>query len=326
MSDFDAESNPLSALTDDLVDECQSESRIAVPAHASSSKQARAAASSTAAASLVQAPRFDKSSDAYWLDRAQRRAHQQPTTTSAADGSLAAASAGPRRVRKPRPKKGTRASAFMHFLFDTFDLRDRNRRAKQAANVEGHTEAANMAADSAAAPGPSPLFHVVDVAGGRGQLAFFLSAFHSIPVSVIDPAAMDGVRRYSDRYHLQRVQHRRARENHNSSGNSSTSAQTAGADDNNTAEHASPAGAPSLAAAPSLTPAATDPIVLPNGVVLPVPWLPELSHFRCMFPDSIALSQHKQFGQSNAMPSTRVSMRIAAIASLTRCRILLCLG
>lgn len=304
--DDDTDSNPLCALTDDLIHECQSESRIAMQSHSASRKAARqeaaaaaADSSATATASLIRAPRFDKSSDAYWLDRAQRRAHSQHASVGeAADGSSSAetaAVAAPRRVRKPRPKKGTRASAFMHWLFDTFDLKDRNRQAKQTTAAVG-SEATDAAASTDVSA--SPPFHVVDVAGGRGQLAFFLSAFHSIPVSVIDPATMEGVRRYSDRYHLQRVQHRRERENNDSSRSSSSAGQTIDQQASPAADSLVGASAgPSLAAASAFTLAATAPIVLSNGVVLPVPWLPELSHFRCLFPDSIALSQHKQFGQ-----------------------------
>ena len=329
----DAEAKPMDTLIDDMISECKSETRSDTHEQAANSRRARlAAAAAEAAASAATGARFDHFKGAYM---AQRRVHPQHATTPDSSTTAASAVAVPRRVRKPRPKKGTRASAFMHWLFDTFDLKDRNRRAKQQTvgnnSVDGSPSTAAAAATTAssestataatASASDSPVssalaaprsFHVVDVAGGRGQLAFFLSAFHSIPVSVIDPASMDGVRRYSERYHAQRVQYRRDREERNCSGGDG---QTSDKQSSAAAASASTAP-PALAAAPTLTPAASnEPVVLPNGVVLPVPWLPELSHFRCMFPDSIALSQHKQFGQRDtATPTPKQRLEHAATA------------
>jgi hypothetical protein len=91
-----------------------------------------------------------------------------------------------------------------------------------------------------------------------------------------------GIRRYSVRYHQQRVQ------------NSWQSRQAR--------ERGAQQELPALQLQLASSSASSEPVLLPSGIHLPVPWLPSLQHFQCMFPDSISLSLHKQYARPSPSP------------------------
>ena len=303
------EDDPLSWLADDFVEEGPSESRIiaaaATGSSSASSKPSLPHKSLDAPEYVRRAPPpLSKDSDEYWLARAQRRAHQQPPSQPSADGT-AASRVKDRRARAPRVKKGRRG-VFMRWMLDTFHLKEQLLAANVAVAVAAAAFSPNSvaagvssaavpvaspscsaaaASSSAPPPSPSPSFpHLVDVAGGRGQVAFMLCAFHGMRVSVIDPVDMSlGIRRYSERYHQQRVQ------------NSWQSRQAR--------ERGAQQDLPALQLQLASSAASSEPVLLPNGVRLPVPWLPSLQHFQCMFPDSISLSLHKQYARPSPSPA-----------------------
>jgi hypothetical protein len=112
-----------------------------------------------------------------------------------------------------------------------------------------------------------------------------LCAFHGMRVSVIDPVDMGlGIRRYSERYHQQRVQ------------NSWQSRQAR--------ERGAQQELPALQLQLASSSASSEPVLLSSGIRFPVPWLPSLQHFQCMFPDSISLSLHKQYARPSPSPAT----------------------
>lgn len=139
-------------------------------------------------------------------------------------------------------------------------------------------------------------FHVVDVAGGRGQLAFYLSSFYSIPVSVVDPVSMN-LRRYELLYEKkQEAALRRKREGASSSSSGAeaealpqVAAALAGVNVCSLCERPT-----SLLSSPSSSPLPSDSPPLPSR---PVSWLPHLRHYPCLFPSSIGLSLSKKYGE-----------------------------
>lgn len=281
-----ADVDPLLSMSDDLLLECPSESRISVSTHTTAGRKA-------APPAYVRPPQHSKSDDAYWLARADRKAHR-----TGADGRPLVRD----RKRNPRLKKGRRGGVFMSWLLDTFKLKEKQQAADQTTAAAG---AAAAAAESSLVPAasapiptdvtgaaifpPLPAFHVVDVAGGRGQIAFYLAAFHSIHVSVVDPAHMQ-VQRYADRYHEQRVAKRRARVRHMQQ---LKEGDAAAHDESELQLQAAFAAAASL---PAQSVDTSAPLTDASGVRMPVSWLPQLRHFKTIMPDSIALSLHKQYG------------------------------
>lgn len=263
---------------DDLIEECPSESRISNSSHAAADREAP---------SDVRPPQHGKSDDANLLARGDRKARR-----TGPDGQ-------PRvrdRKRTPRLKKGRRGGVFMSWLLDTFKLKEQLQAANQAAGVAAETSLVSgisvpIPTDASGAfifP-PLPSFHVVDVAGGRGQIAFYLAAFHAIHVSVVDPAHMQ-VQRYADRYHERRVVMRRARVRH------MQQLADGVVDPQDESElHAAFAAAASL---PAKSVDTSAPLMDASGVRMPVSWLPQLRHIKSIMPDSIALSLHKQYGQT----------------------------
>jgi hypothetical protein len=194
----------------------------------------------------------------------------------------------------------------MSWLLDTFKLKEKLAAANQAAGAAAESSLGSAIsvpiptdASGASIFPPLPSFHVVDVAGGRGQIAFYLAAFHAIHVSVVDPAHMQ-VQRYADRYHEQRVVMRRARVRHMQ--------QLADGlvDPQDESElHAAFAAAASL---PAKSVDTSAPLMDASGVRMPVSWLPQLRHIKSIMPDSIALSLHKQYGQTSSTAHTGRSM------------------
>jgi hypothetical protein len=134
---------------------------------------------------------------------------------------------------------------------------------------------------------------VVDVAGGRGQLAFYVAAFYSIPVTVCDPAPMNLARfeqqyaRKQEQLTKQRTQQQESK-SHEAAEHMCELCGEAAAEEIADASAASAVPpSPSVASASAAPPSRT-----------PLPWLPHLRHCQCMFPDSISLSLHKNHGKT----------------------------
>ena len=277
MCAWHADADPFFSFSDDLFAECpSSESRISNSSHAAADREAP---------SDARPPQHGTGDGANLLARGDRKARRMGP-----DGQ-------PRvrdRKRTPRLKKGRRGGVFMSWLLDTFKLKEKLEAANQAAGVasegslvSGISVPIPTDASGAAIFPPLPSFHVVDVAGGRGQIAFYLAAFHAIHVSVVDPAHMQ-VQRYADRYHEQRVVMRRARVRH------MQQVKDGLVDPQDESElHAAFAAAASL---PAKSVDTSAPLTDASGVRMPVSWLPQLRHIKSIMPDSIALSLHKQYG------------------------------
>lgn len=222
------------------------------------------------------------------------------------------------RTPASRLKKNQKAAIFLEWLVKTFDLERRGRgyACMQCGLLERPADPTSaLFSDS---------FHVVDVAGGRGQLAFYLSAFYSVPTSVIDPAPMN-LARFENQFAKKQAAVKRMQQ---AEKQRETSGDDTAEDDTQTSEKnefvtLSATSAASLSPCTLCPPRAASssppPTSASNAAAVPSPftpsssspvaWLSHLRHFRCMFPSSIALSVHKNHGPNRPERSRHAQSR-----------------
>ena len=199
---------------------------------------------------------------------------------------------------QPRLKKQQKAALFLEWLVDTFDLKGQNSYAcmkcgllqAQSSSCSSTTTTTDTASNA------SCKLHVIDVAGGRGQLAFYLAAFYSIPTSVIDPAPMN-LKRFEDMFAKKQAAVIRIIRDASAQANTPI-------DDSycvvckrafptpivsSSSTDVSPSYLTSSSSSHSESSSA-------SSVRVPVAWLPHLKHFPTMFPSSIALVTYKNHG------------------------------
>ena len=202
---------------------------------------------------------------------------------------------------KTRLKRNQKCSVFLDWLVKTFELEKRGR-GYICMECGKLTAAALDSEEKKLTFTPSSSeFHVVDVAGGRGQISFYLAAFYSIPVSVIDPAAMN-LLRFEQLY--EKNQEKAMFTLRKQQGEDAHIHQTATTLRNGFAitpknDSIEPVSSPLTAANSSTSTipsylASFDPaLAQPKR---PLNWMPHLRHFQCLFPSSISISLHKNYG------------------------------
>jgi hypothetical protein len=247
-----------------------------------------------------------KDDDAYWTARQQRQESKllQPKKRWHAGSKM-------------RLKKNQKAAVFLEWLVKTYDLEQRGRGyACMQCGLDVASSSTSLF-DSG--------FHVVDVAGGRGQLAFYLAAFYTVPVSVIDPVVMN-LARFEVQFAKKQAAVKRMQlatmAKTDATSTSSSSVSTAPDSASATALSSScilcSRSTPPQSNSSSASPTATSFEQTSSPAAQPVPWLSHLRHYQCMFPSSIALSVHKNHRQSRFIVRSIVARAAPPSSSIAR--------